>query len=128
MSFLPHFTFDELKCKGTGIVLLAVGFADKLEELRTQFNKPMIVNSCCRTPEYNKQIGGHPKSMHLTDNPYWNTGGACAIDIHCSSDGYKIRLRQLALDLGWSVGVYDTFLHLDRRSDYTNLQQTIFNG
>lgn len=114
------FTYDELHCPRTGTVQLARGFSSELKELRLAFELPMIVNSCCRSKEYNTDIGGHHRSLHVWDYPYWPTGGTCAIDISIRnmSEAVKKELVGLAFYLGWSVGIAETFLHLDRRSDY----------
>jgi len=124
--FIPYFTYQELACKSTGKLILAVGFANKLVELRTKFNQPMAVTSCCRSKEYNSQIGGSPRSFHVYDQPYYPTDGTCAIDIAITDGTIRGRLIHLAWQLGWSIGINKNFIHLDRRIDYTSLKQTIF--
>lgn len=110
----------ELRCRKTGIVQLAEGFAEELLELRVCLDQTMTVNSCCRSRDYNDEIDGHHRSLHVFDYPYWPTGGTCAIDIslHGRSRRYKIDLINLAWYMGWSIGIATTFIHLDRRSDY----------
>jgi hypothetical protein len=122
------FSEDELRCKGSGKLILAPGFADHLKELRVRFDEPMTVNSCCRSAEHNRAVGGHPRSLHVCDNPYWPTGGCCAIDIgiHHRSPEYRVKLVRVALEMGWAVGIHSGFIHLDRRTDYTDRPQTIF--
>lgn len=122
------FKARELACKGSGGLRLAPGFAEKLIELRLALDEPMIVSSCCRSEDYNKRVGGVGRSFHIYDNPAWPTGGTCAIDIRCPSLSYKKKLYDLAWSLGWTIGVYTGFLHLDRRSDYTDQAQTRFRG
>lgn len=109
------FKREELSCKGTGILQLSPGFLGELVWLRTVFDKPMVVTSCCRTPEHNKKIGGNPNSLHMTENKKHNTKGTMAIDILTKSDEYREDLIRVARDLGWSVGFGKGFLHLDRR-------------
>lgn len=114
----PYFSEDELKCKGSGVLILARGFLGELIALRKQWGSPLIVTSCCRTPTHNKKIGGHPSSLHLTENEKWNTEGTIAIDI--SMDSFKDdvdfqQFRLIALSFGWSVGIANTFVHLDKR-------------
>lgn len=122
------FSQQELECTRKKVVVLAPGFADELKKLRLAFDRPMTVNSCCRTPEYNTYVGGHPRSLHLTEGGR-ETGGTCAIDIGTRdrSSEYKAQLAMVALHYGWSVGVHPGFLHLDLRSRYTDLSQNIFN-
>jgi len=112
------FTFDELKCPDTHVVRLARGFARALIELRQGFGKPMRVNSCCRSADHNRVIGGHARSLHVYDHPHHPTGGSCAVDIHCPDNEYAWNLAYLAMGKGWSVGRGKTFIHLDRRRDF----------
>ena len=113
-----YFTEQELKCKGSGLLILAPGFADKLIELRIAFGRPMVVNSCCRSFQHNKNVKGNERSLHVCDKPYWPTGGTCAIDIGTTDPIYRAQLTKLALEKGWSVGFNAAFLHLDRRVDF----------
>ena len=39
-----------------------------LNKLRAWYNKPLYINSTYRSPEYNKAVGGKPKSLHLDFN------------------------------------------------------------
>lgn len=118
MYNLTYFTEDELRCNGSGQFVLADGFGERLDELRKAYNFPMVVTSCCRSFEYNKQIGGHPNSSHVFDHPQRSFKGTYGIDIYMN-DGYRRGLLiRNALELGWCVGVAKTFIHLDRRCDY----------
>ena len=124
--YILYFTAKELACKATGKIVLAPGFDDKLVELRAKFNQLMTVTSCCRSKEYNRQIGGSPSSFHIYDQPHYPTGGTCAIDIAVNDGLTRGKLIHLAWDLGWSIGINKSFIHLDRRVDYTGLKQTTF--
>lgn len=120
------FSHAELACKATGAVKLAPGFAHKLAMLRMTFGKPMIVTSCCRSAEHNRRVGGHPRSLHVYDEPHWPTGGTCAIDIRVPNGTYAGELAFLAWQQGWSYGVpKGGFIHLDRR-DIVGLPQAVF--
>ena len=110
------FSDDELRCKGTAKLRLDSRFEEALRSLRLLLDEPMKVNSCCRASSYNGQIGGHLKSLHICDDPqHPGQQGTMAIDIAVPSDIYRGKLARLALSTGWSVGVYQDFLHLDRR-------------
>jgi hypothetical protein len=75
----PNFTWAEVACRDkartlpTGVELDNVRHAAAMmEEIRAYLgNKPITVNSWYRTPAYNKQVGGAPKtkkspgSMHM---------------------------------------------------------------
>jgi hypothetical protein len=124
--YLPYFTRQELACRGSGGLVLAEGFAEKLLELRTKFNKPMPVTSCCRSLEYNRKIGGSPDSFHIYDSLRHGFIGTCAIDVAIQNPTDKGNLMTLGWQLGWSIGFHKNFLHLDRRNDYTKLKQLMF--
>ena len=127
---IPYFSESELRCKGTGVIKLDPRFASALVEFREAWGKPITANSVCRTPEHNKSVKGHPRSLHLTDNPTWSTYGTMAID--CAWNNWEIdkqlRFAQLAWSMGWSVGLHNSFCHLDRRGDLNlpNLPQNVF--
>ena len=120
---LPNFTRDELKCNGSGLLILAPGFGQALQGLRDAYGKPMTVTSCCRSKSHNRNVGGHPRSLHICDFPPRDTGGTCAIDVVVSD---REELIQLAWDRGWSVGIHSQFVHLDLRTEYANLRQLRF--
>lgn len=114
IDFFPE---HELACKGTGVIKLNPDFAEALVKLRTEYGRPLSPTSVCRTPEHNTKVGGHPRSLHLTENPVHNTNGTCAIDIawRTWSTERKLEFAQLAYKRGWSVGLHDGFIHLDWR-------------
>ena len=120
------FSAQELKCKGSGGIRLAQGFANHLIDLRKAFDQSMRVLSCCRSTNYNKKVGGASKSFHIYDDPASPANGTCAIDIATPNAIEKNRLFHLAKSKGWSIGVYKNFLHLDRRSDYLVIKPIIF--
>ncbi len=124
-----YFSDNELKCKcGCGLLNFAPGFREHLNHLRDEFGIPMRVNSCCRCYKHNEAIGGHEKSLHVGDNPYHKTKGTIAIDIDTSaySRDEREQLIYLAAVNNWSVGLGDTFLHLDLRKYYTGLGRVCF--
>lgn len=122
------FTEQELRCKESGGIKLASGFQDALKKLRLAFNQPMRVLSCCRSQSYNQRVGGVKKSFHIYDNPAWEIDGACAIDIATPTESCKKDLLKIAQKLHWSIGMYHSFLHLDRRSDYLHVDPVLFVG
>lgn len=116
---LPYFSEGELACKGTGIIRLDSRFAAALPALRLAWGKPLIPTSVCRAPEHNTRVGGHPRSLHLTENPTHPTKGCMAADIawHHWPEQEQLYFARLAYSLGWSVGLHDSFCHVDRRGD-----------
>lgn len=122
MTWQKYFSYTELACRCCGRTKVADSFLDKLLELREAWGRPMIVTSCCRCQRHNDTVGGKQNSFHLFDCPQ-KTGldGTIAIDISTTnlSGADKWALVRLAISKGWSVGVARTFLHFDRRSDFT---------
>ncbi len=117
------FTREELACPCCGRVRVMEPFVKELRALRERMNRSMRVNSCSRCESRNQAIGGHPRSLHVFNDQR----GTCAIDIHIPDDAYRHRLVHMALDNGWSVGVYKTFVHLDMRT-MVGLQPKVFWG
>lgn len=155
-KFLPNFAEKELRCKSSGLLILAPGFSQSLQGLRDALElhylveygqvakhmASMIITSACRSKEYNSKsfvdggAGGHPRSLHVCDEPYYQTGGCCAVDVFAPSgetrngfsyDEYRVVLAELAWDRGWSIGYHSRFLHLDMRTTYAGLTQAKFD-
>lgn len=114
----PHFSPQEMACRGTGLVLMHPGFMDALESLRVGFAKPMTVTSACRTKSHNEKVGGHPRSLHVCDAAqHPGQQGTLAVDIAVGNAAMAWELGVIALNTGWSVGVPRSgFIHLDRRA------------
>lgn len=119
-DFVPSIVFDgkvyfsttELGCrcdvcKGKG--KLAPGFREALLGLRLVWNRPMAASSCCRCLVHNEGEGGASGSYHI----YETAEGCCAIDITEWDSVRRAELVELALRLGWRVGVNKAFVHLD---------------
>jgi len=127
---IEFFSEAELRCKGSGVIKLDPRFAQALPELRRAWGKPLTANSVCRTPEHNKKVGGNLSSLHLTQNAKWPTLGTMAIDIGWRDWSRETRIAfcKLAWSMGWSVGLHNAFVHLDRRADLgvVGLNQAVF--
>ncbi len=107
----PHFTTDEMKCKGTGICTMDEVFMELLETIRCEYGKPMIVTSGYRAPEYNAKIS---KSGSKGPHTYGQ-----AVDIHLVGADANAVIK-IALQLGMTgVGIKQKgphkgrFIHLD---------------
>ena len=94
---LDHFSHSELACPATDQVRLASGFGEAIEKLRIKLDDPIYINSACRSPLHNAKINGHPRSLHLTENDHWGTGGTCAVDVAATDGQYRAKLITLAL-------------------------------
>jgi hypothetical protein len=106
---------------------LATGFGEALERLRVELDAPIYLTSACRSPIHNTKVDGHPRSLHLTVNEYWGTGGCCAVDVVATDGEYRAKIISQALDQEWSVGVASNFIHLDQRSRYCGLPQVVYH-
>jgi hypothetical protein len=124
---LPYFGYDEVKCKGTGVILIDLEFAAALPFLRLKWGESLSLNSLCRTPAHNAKEGGHPTSLHLTQNPKHKTAGSAAADIRWRGwpAEKQLRFTRLAWSLGFSVGLHDGFCHVDWRIG-CGLPQAVF--
>lgn len=70
MGLTENFTLEEFMCKdGTPVpeeyMCNVRELATNIQVLRDYIGEPLHVNSGYRTPEYNKKVGGKPKSQHL---------------------------------------------------------------
>lgn len=81
-------------------------FLRKLDMLRHNTGVPMIITSSYRSPEYNAKIGGAPASKHLE---------GIAVDVSCTNGKDRLKIVEEAIDLGFTVGVGSTFIHIDNR-------------
>ena len=115
----PHFSYDEMKCKHSGICDMDEAFMDKLEELRVASNYGLAVTSGYRDKthpiEAKKIEGGGPGGAHTTGK---------AVDLAVSHKKAYIVLRE-AMRLGFTgIGVKQAgdarFLHLDTIAEEDN--------
>ena len=123
-----NFTAGELACPLTKQIQISGDFLSLLQDVRDEFGRPMNVNSCCRSRQHNKLVKGHPSSLHLMDNPKHKTNGTLAIDIslRTMSEDDKADLFDIVYQKGLSVGISETFMHIDNRQEI-GLQQRIWS-
>jgi hypothetical protein len=112
-----NFSQDEMRCKGSDMLIVSAKFMNALQTLREEFSRPMRLTSACRSAAHNNSVGGHPKSLHVCDEPAHRSedGGCLAVDVAIVDGGYRGHLVSTAWRLGWSVGWNKRFVHLDRR-------------
>jgi len=52
----PNFTPFEMRCRSTDRLIVVPAFMDRLQGLRTQLGKPLMVSSAFRDPSYNAKV------------------------------------------------------------------------
>jgi len=89
-----------------GPLLINYRAMNMLQEMRTLLDRPFIVNSAYRSPEYNAFVGGAPRSKHME-------GIAFDISMHNHNVGAFV---EAAKRVGFKgIGYYNTFTHIDAR-------------
>ena len=103
-----NFKVKEFACKdNSDKILIDVGFVQTyLQDIRTHFGKPVVVNSGYRTPAYNTRVGGAKNSYHMQGR---------AFDIAIKGVTPQ-QIAQYASTLGIKgIIQYNTFVHVDSR-------------
>lgn len=113
-----NFSWEEFgcncgKCKYVTGRQIDTDFVVKLQKIRNAYGETMKINSGIRCPRWNLHEGGRPKSYHLPMR------GCLAADIDMRDRWGRIVIVRNALELGLSVGVYPSFIHLDDRHNQT---------
>lgn len=112
------FTPYEMRCRGTGKVVIIPECMDRLMSLRLAFSYPMIITSAYRSPDYNNRVS----STGFT-GPH-TTAQAYDIQVY----GYRAyRLEGLAFTHGYTgigkkqFGAYNKrFIHIDNLGEEPN--------
>ena len=104
-----HFKVKEFACKdGSQVVFIDDYLCTILDILRNKLEKPIIVTSGYRTPEWNAKCGGAKYSYHMR-------GMAADIKVN----GMKAKELAKKLDEivpnGCGIIVYDSWVHFDVR-------------
>ncbi len=105
----PFFTRSEFACKcGCGFDTVDTETLSILNNVRKRFG-PVVVTSGCRCETHNADIGGSPNSQHKL---------ARAADIQAKNakpESVYDFVNELYPEA--SLGLYDSFVHVDTRSD-----------
>ena len=102
----PSFSPQEIACRGDAKLAVDGAAMDKLQALRDRLGVPLIVNSAYRSPEYNRRIGGAPRSQHME---------AKAFDISMANHNPAV-FEAAARAVGFTgFGFYqrNNFMHID---------------
>lgn len=110
-----HFKKKEFACKcGCGLGLkdgdINPKLVEALEDVRTHFCKPVVINSGLRCDDHNKKVGGAKASRHLLGTAAdIRIAGVSPNDVHAY-------LNEKYTDK-YGVGKYRTFTHIDVRAN-----------
>ena len=82
---------------------------DKIDLVRSKFDRAIHINSGYRTKEHNKKVEGKKNSSHLK---------GLAVDIRCINSRDRYDLLNCLLDVGFTrIGIGNTFIHVDMDPD-----------
>lgn len=108
---MRYFTEGEFLLDGVNVYNhMDTAFLSLLDECRHIAGVKMKINSCYRTKEKNKAVGGAPNSMHLFGR---------AVDIETKSGVPRMKIVRAALSLGLTVGIMENAVHIDNREEQT---------
>lgn len=101
----PNFSKEEFNCKHTGKNEMQPDFMQALQNIRTDYNKPMTITSGYRH-------WTHPVEARKGHTTGEHTRGTCA-DILCTNGADRFLLVKLALKHGITrIGIAKNFVHL----------------
>lgn len=106
----PNFTPAEIGGKSRApedrTIVVVPAALDALQALRTEWARPITINSGYRSPDYNRLVGGAARSKHLDGIAF-----DCAI-----AGALQPAFKSMAEKHGFNgIGTYDTFIHIDTR-------------
>lgn len=108
---MRYFTESEFLMDGVNVYKhMDTAFLSLLDECRHIAGVKMKINSCYRTKEKNKAVGGAKNSMHLFGR---------AVDIETKNGVDRMRIVRAALSLGLTIGVMENAVHIDNREEQT---------
>lgn len=89
-------------------------FLRLLDDAREAAACPFYLLSAYRSSEWDKKRGRSGRGFHTLGR---------AVDVSCSDGASRARIVKACLGFGLSVGVYQTFVHIDNRPN-----QIVFYG
>lgn len=112
-AITPNFKVREFACKdGSDAIFVSDELVSILQQIRTKFGKPVVINSAFRTPTHNKSVGGATTSQHLY-------GLAADIRIDGISPKTIYNYVETLMPNKGGIGLYPTFVHVDVRPNKT---------
>lgn len=107
-----HFRINEFAQKDYRCdkILIESELIEVLEDVRTHFNRPVIITSGYRTPEYNEKIGGVKNSQHTK-----GTAADIKVEMVLASEVQNYLSKKYPNKYG--IGRYRNFTHIDVRKE-----------
>jgi|TARA_R100000093_G_scaffold29064_2_gene16008 uncharacterized protein YcbK (DUF882 family) len=106
-----NFTYNELKCRGTGICDMSPSFLERLQLIRDDFGRPLNPSSGFRAPEWNEKVSSTGRTGPHT------TGHAVDIQIFGAEALELIKIAQAHGITGIGFKLHGPrgkrFIHLD---------------
>lgn len=108
-----NFKVNEFACPdGSDPIFVSPELVDVLQKIRNYFCRPITIKSGYRTPTKNKAVGGTTDSQHLY--------GTAADIIVKGIDPKKVAAyAEALLPYTGGIGIHETFVHIDVRSEKT---------
>jgi len=112
-----NFNREEFRCKGTncddkgnncGFATVDVELLAVLENLRSTYHHPIKINSACRCPKHNKDVGGEENSKHMQ-------GIAADIVVIGVSPAKVYQYLSGKYPGKYGLGSYPSWVHIDVR-------------
>lgn len=111
MKISEYFNRHEFACKcGCGFDVVDFELVYVLGNVREEFEKPVEITSGCRCPLHNALVSGAPNSQHLL-------GKAADIIVYDNKPQDVYNFLQAEYPNNYGIGQYDTFTHIDVRSN-----------
>jgi uncharacterized protein YcbK (DUF882 family) len=107
MSFFKR---SEFACKcGCGFDTVDYELIEVLNDIRTHFKTPVIINSGCRCEDHNRAVGGSSNSQHL----YGRAADIVVLDV-APQEVYDFVDSKY---FGLGLGLYSNWVHIDTRTN-----------
>ena len=104
-----NFKVIEFACHdGSDLIKIDSDLVLSLQQIRDNFASPVNIHSAYRTPAYNKQIGGAPRSQHIY-------GKAADIDVKGIAPLTVAQFTETDCKTINGIGLYDWGCHIDTR-------------
>lgn len=113
---MKHFNRSEFACKcGCGFDVVDEELAEVCDAVRRHFGVPVTVTSGCRCARHNKKVGGKEKSSVSKGSQHLYGRAADLQVAYTDPSEVQSWVRKNFPEI--SIGSYDSFTHLDSRSD-----------